>query len=193
MEDSTMKMHNRRLTLIEGIKIGELLKKHCMKLPDGFAKYEEGWNDKRVAETVSPSIRTLSVGTLRQDMYGKLHTGGAENFRPNNERFEEVHTKIRDVRNTIHTFEMNIAGSINNHRDCINRHEILINEIKKSQESTSDALVSMIAKLEDRVNDIASKLNTLTQELKQHKEIQWKNLDFMESAAIISTLTGKPK
>lgn len=63
-----------KMSRIELFKASGLLSAHC-KVVDGFAVYEEGWSDKRVADESSDPARPLpmaSVAKLRTEAVGVL-------------------------------------------------------------------------------------------------------------------------
>lgn len=57
----------------ERFTIALLLNQHCSTTAEGYARYEDGWDDRRVAkEAGRPEIIT-SVENIRREVYGRLY------------------------------------------------------------------------------------------------------------------------
>lgn len=69
----------RSATTAEIIKLHSVLKDVLIMEPDAngekYCRYKNGWNDKRVAETVSMELNQNHAQRVRKDMYGKLFAG----------------------------------------------------------------------------------------------------------------------
>jgi hypothetical protein len=70
-------MANTKLTSRQVIAIHALMAQHCKKGDDGFANYDEGWDDNRIMkDVVNPeldrSIPITSVARLRMENFGRI-------------------------------------------------------------------------------------------------------------------------
>lgn len=71
-------MAKRVLSRAEVIKGNELLKLHLVPSErDGFWKYQNGWDDAKVAQEIEPTIQASHIGNLRTELFGKLETAKA--------------------------------------------------------------------------------------------------------------------
>ena len=70
MEEKTRQKPNK-LKQFETVKLSDLLRKHCTTV-NGFAVYEEGWNDQRIVKELEAQfkINETNVGNLRRVMIG---------------------------------------------------------------------------------------------------------------------------
>lgn len=53
------------------VQINDLLKEHLTTSGD-LCTYHEGWDDKRIAGTISPDLPVASVASVRREIYGNL-------------------------------------------------------------------------------------------------------------------------
>ena|ERR1700678_3713234 len=67
-----MPANTRHATIAEIIKTNELLAQHVKKLDNGLCKYEDNWDDEKIAKEVSSELSSASVKKIRVDMFGKL-------------------------------------------------------------------------------------------------------------------------
>jgi hypothetical protein len=57
---------------LEVAKIIELLKQHCKTNSQGFAVYDDGWNDGVLARAVAERLNGNHVKRWREELFGKL-------------------------------------------------------------------------------------------------------------------------
>lgn len=65
-----------RLTSGQENKVGALLYQHLHNTQDGFALYEEGWSDQRIATEVGCDVRTVTYRRERDDSFLRLQPKG---------------------------------------------------------------------------------------------------------------------
>ncbi|MDQ2079517.1 hypothetical protein RA307_04925 [Xanthobacteraceae bacterium Astr-EGSB] len=53
------------------IKVSDLLREHLKEAGENLFAYDEGWNDKRVADDVT-GITAIHVSKIRTDLYGRI-------------------------------------------------------------------------------------------------------------------------
>jgi len=71
-------MTKRKITIEEQEKLFALLRLHCRVEGDGFAAYDDGWNDATIATAVAPDLSLSSVITARRSLIGKLRASPGE-------------------------------------------------------------------------------------------------------------------
>ena len=81
-----------RMSRAELFKASGLLSAHC-QLVDGFAVYEEGWNDQRIAAETSPRLTLNSIQKLRSEAIGQLRRSPE----PKNERVDDIERNFADL------------------------------------------------------------------------------------------------
>lgn len=93
MEDTKSKVNKASLKQV--IRVNELLKDNIEKVSDGWAKYNEGWNDQVIADIVGCSIH--SVGRVRRDLYG--------NIRTQSEKKDDLEARVEKLENYIRSLD----------------------------------------------------------------------------------------
>ncbi len=72
-----------RLQYAQKRKVEEVLRRHCKKGNDGFALYDEGFNDDRIAEIANAELRheldgrvvtSWTVRSIRSDVLGNMRS-----------------------------------------------------------------------------------------------------------------------
>lgn len=66
------KNKSSRLDFSTKLKVLEALKLHCSKGDDGFAKYEDGWDDARLAAQFAAPVNPTHIKNLRREQIGSL-------------------------------------------------------------------------------------------------------------------------
>jgi hypothetical protein len=65
-----MKPPKTSLTHAVVVQLGELIKAHCTRQPDGTARYSDGWNDERIVEAMQGRINIGHASRLRRALIG---------------------------------------------------------------------------------------------------------------------------
>lgn len=68
-----MKKSIVRLTFSERFSVAQVLQKYCKQTPEGLAKYDEGYDDARVAAIIGGKINELHIRGVRREIIGQLH------------------------------------------------------------------------------------------------------------------------
>lgn len=90
-------MAKRMLSRAEVIKGHDLLKLHLVPSDrDEFFKYQNGWDDAKIAQELDPTIQATAIANLRTELFGKLDT--ARNFAiEDNGRYKELETLVQNL------------------------------------------------------------------------------------------------
>lgn len=110
----------RRLTHSHIIAASKLLELHCKKLPDGLAKYDQGWDDETVR--VSIGIESLDgVKNLRRELIGPLfHKGkNGEGRRSQNGNGFDVEQRLKSAETNLGDHENDLYVMISNHNKAM--------------------------------------------------------------------------
>lgn len=90
-------MAKRMLTRTEVVKANELLKLHLLPSEhEGYFKYQNEWDDAKIAQELDPAIQATAIGNLRIELFGKLDTT-ANTAREDNARIKEVETIVQNL------------------------------------------------------------------------------------------------
>lgn len=90
-------MAKRVLSRMEVIKGNELLKLHLVPSDrDGFWKYQNGWDDAKIAQEIEPTIQASHIMNLRSELFGKLETSKALAAEDNG-KIKEIETIVHNL------------------------------------------------------------------------------------------------
>lgn len=93
-ENNSSGTKRRHATLREQITIRDLLLRYSVNV-DGYCVYEEGWSDKRIAESTGPHINENQVARIRRELgFGKMHLAATAHT-------TELHQQIVDLRGAL--------------------------------------------------------------------------------------------
>lgn len=99
-------MAKRMLTRTEVIKANEFLKLHLIPSDrEGFFKYQDGWDDAKIAQELDPAIQAHSIGTLRTELFGKLDTT-ANVAREDNGRIKAIEESVANLVNCLNDYKL---------------------------------------------------------------------------------------
>lgn len=67
-----------RLTFPQRVAATKELEKHCTKGPDGYALYESGWDDDRVAAVLGQPYNKIHIRNIRRELLGNIRRSSEE-------------------------------------------------------------------------------------------------------------------
>ena len=100
---TTQKSDRRKMTVRERHKLAVLLHNHCSSV-DGYAVYEDGWDDQRIAAELSLPVAMIYYA--RRGIFGK--------FRPvsTKEKKSDLDTRVTKLEAQVEKLIAALGGSI---------------------------------------------------------------------------------
>lgn len=66
----------KNLSIKESVHVADILRAHCRETEGGFAAYDDGWSDGKIAGMIG--CTALQVANIRIPMIGKIRTGSLQ-------------------------------------------------------------------------------------------------------------------
>jgi hypothetical protein len=80
------------------VELADVVRENCKKTEDGFCKYNDGWNDQRVRDTVAGKgyeVTLFNVEGCRRRLLGELQK--TINLDPTFSRLESLRSRVKEL------------------------------------------------------------------------------------------------